>query len=127
VVWVFTGMWLRGYIGPAPLSQLGAALGVVCLAFFVARRTLRFYILFELSLLPTLGIVLLYGYQPEKLRAGAYLLLYTALRSLPLLLLFLSHVPYFSFWPGTPIARGLVAVAMSIAFMVKRPLYGVHL
>jgi len=45
-------------------------------------------------LLPTLFIVLLFGYQPEKLRAGQYLLLYTVLASLPLLLSLLSLPPY---------------------------------
>ena len=127
MVWTFAGMWLRGYIGPPLLSLIGWVLGVVCAAFFLTRRSLRFYILFELSLLPTLGMVMLYGYQPEKLRAGAYLLLYTALRSLPLLLLFLSHVPFFSFWPASFAETGMTAVAMTLAFMVKSPLYGLHL
>jgi len=35
--------------------------------------------------------------QPEKLGAGGYLLLYTALSSLPLLLLLITLPPYFSF------------------------------
>jgi len=70
---------------------------VVCFSFFAVRRGLRFYILFEVSLIPTVGMVLLYGYQPEKLGAGGYLLLYTALSSLPLLLLLITLPPYFSF------------------------------
>jgi len=90
-------MWLSGYIGPRVLRVLGLSLSVVCFSFFAVRRGLGFYILFELSLLPTLGIVLLYGYQPEKLGAGGHLLLYTALRSLPLLLLLINLPPYFSF------------------------------
>jgi len=96
-VWVFHWMWLSGYIGPRVLGSLGLLLGLVCISFFAVRRGLRFYILFELSLLPTLGIVLLYGYQPEKLGAGGHLLLYTALSSLPLLLLLINLPPYFSF------------------------------
>jgi len=96
-VWVFLWMWLSGYIRPQVLRSLGLILGSVCIAFFAARRGLRFYILFELSLLPTLGIVLLFGYQPEKLGAGGHLLLYTALSSLPLLLLLINLPPYFSF------------------------------
>jgi len=66
------------------------ALALVCCGIFVCRRGLRFYVLFELSLLPTLGIVMLYGYQPEKLASGTYLLLYTALSSLPLLLMLVN-------------------------------------
>jgi len=118
---------LSGYIGPSLLSALGVSLGVVCGLFFTARRGLRFYILFELSLLPTLGIVLLYGYQPEKLGAGGYLLLYTALRSLPLLLLLLCIPAYFSFWSSAGLISGGAVIALTLAFIVKRPLYGVHL
>jgi len=66
----------------------------VCVCFFHCASALSFYILFEMSLLPTLFIVLLFGYQPEKLRAGQYLLLYTVLASLPLLLSLLSLPAY---------------------------------
>jgi len=120
-------MWLSGYIRPQILGSLGLALGFVCISFFAVRRGLRFYILFELSLLPTLGIVLLYGYQPEKLGAGGHLLLYTALSSLPLLLLLINLPPYFAFWGEYGTVGGGVAVGLTLAFMVKRPMYGVHL
>ena len=99
-VWLFMWMWIAGYVPSRALSSLCVVLGLVCVAFFYSRRGLSFYILFEFSLLPTLAMVLLYGYQPEKLRAGGHLLLYTALRSLPLLLLLISLPPYFSVWDG---------------------------
>jgi len=75
-------------------AALGYALLAVCVGFFFCASSLSFYILFEISLLPTLLIVLLFGYQPEKLRAGQYLLLYTVLASLPLLLTLLTLAPY---------------------------------
>ena len=95
-VWVFRWMWAAGYVPSRAQSSLCTVLGIVCVAFFYSRRGLSFYILFELSLIPTLGLVLLYGYQPEKLRAGGHLLLYTAIRSLPLLLCLIVLPPYFS-------------------------------
>ena len=73
---------------------LAYALLSVCVGFFHSASALSFYILFEMSLLPTLFIVLLFGYQPEKLRAGQYLLLYTVLASLPLLLSLLTLPAY---------------------------------
>ena len=109
------------------LSGLAFALASVCVGVFMCRRSISFYILFELSLLPTLGIVLLYGYQPEKLAAGGYLLLYTALRSLPLLLVLLRLPPYFPRWPSGLVDGGAVALALTAAFIVKRPMYTVHL
>lgn len=52
---------------------------------FIARSFLFFYFFFEAALLPTFFLVLGWGYQPERVQAGAYLLLYTVGASLPLL------------------------------------------
>jgi len=120
-------MWYSNYVRQQLLGGLAFALASVCVGVFMCRRSISFYILFELSLLPTLGIVLLYGYQPEKLAAGGYLLLYTALRSLPLLLVLLRLPPYFPRWPNGMVAGGAVALALTAAFIVKRPMYTVHL
>lgn len=46
---------------------------------------LLFYITFEASLIPTLILILGWGYQPERIQAGVYLLFYTLFASLPLL------------------------------------------
>ena len=73
---------------------LAYALLGICVGFFHVSSTWGFYILFERSLLPTLLIILLFGYQPEKLQAGQYLLLYTVLASLPLLFSLLTQSCY---------------------------------
>ena len=39
----------------------------------------------RITLLPTLFLILGWGYQPERVQAGIYLLFYTSLASLPLL------------------------------------------
>ena len=52
---------------------------------FHASHLFSFYILFEASLIPTLVIIIKWGYQPERLQARIYLLLYTVTASLPLL------------------------------------------
>jgi NADH-ubiquinone oxidoreductase chain 4 len=44
-----------------------------------------FYLFFESSLIPTVFLILGWGYQPERLQAGIYLLFYTLLASLPIL------------------------------------------
>ena len=69
------------------LISLSLLLTIV--TFFVTGKTITFYILFELRLIPTLFIVFFFGYQPEKIQASIYLLMYTVLSSLPLLLLFI--------------------------------------
>ena len=120
-------MWLSGYLRKGLASTLSAVLGGICLSFFAARQWIPFYILFELSLLPTLGLVLLFGYQPEKIGAGAYLLLYTATSALALLIMLLRLTPYLAPTAPAVATGGAATLALTLAFMVKSPLYGLHL
>lgn len=64
---------------------VGVLLQVVVL-FFLVDHMILFYILFEVSLLPTLFLILKWGYQPERLQAGTYFIMYTICASLPLLI-----------------------------------------
>ncbi|KAJ9583466.1 hypothetical protein L9F63_022191, partial [Diploptera punctata] len=48
---------------------------------FRRMRFFTFYLFFERSLIPTLFLILGWGYQPERLQAGIYLLFYTLLAS----------------------------------------------
>nr|QID48525.1 NADH dehydrogenase subunit 4 [Celes akitanus] len=57
---------------------------------FSSLSLLSFYIFFESSLVPTLLLILGWGYQPERLQAGIYLIFYTLVASLPLLLVLFS-------------------------------------
>lgn len=61
---------------------------VLILAFFVGSGFF-FYLFFELSLLPTLFLILGWGYQPERIQAGMYIIIYTVVASLPLLMIIL--------------------------------------
>lgn len=125
-LWVFQQVFQLDHL---PRRSLYAALAYrlmsVCLGFFVSATALNFYILFELALLPTLFIVLLFGYQPEKLRAGQYILLYTGLASLPLLLSLLILSPYLA-WLAVP-GVSYLGVTLTLGFRVKTPLYLVHI
>lgn len=74
---------------PSLLLTLTALLLCLFLA-FSAHDLVWFYIFFEASLLPTFALILGWGYQPERIQAGVYMLLYTVLASLPLLVALLS-------------------------------------
>nr|AAD32512.1 NADH dehydrogenase subunit IV [Rhea americana] len=105
---------------------------------FSATELILFYISFEATLIPTLILITRWGNQPERLSAGIYLLFYTLISSLPLLttLLYLHaqtgtlHLPTLELtqppltysWTGT-----LSGLALLMTFMVKAPLYGLHL
>lgn len=64
----------------------------LCLVLFLCfrfRNFFYFFVCFEFSLVPTLVIILGWGYQPERLQAGLYIIMYTVAASLPLLVVLL--------------------------------------
>nr|YP_009111971.1 NADH dehydrogenase subunit 4 [Botaurus stellaris]AHN95870.1 NADH dehydrogenase subunit 4 [Botaurus stellaris] len=105
---------------------------------FSATELMLFYISFEATLIPTLILITRWGDQPERLSAGIYLLFYTLISSLPLLVTILHlhaqigtlHLTMLKLThptPTTPWAHFLSSLALLMAFMVKAPLYGLHL
>nr|YP_011014032.1 NADH dehydrogenase subunit 4 [Unio gontierii]WQA10113.1 NADH dehydrogenase subunit 4 [Unio gontierii] len=99
---------------------------------FSVGSLLNFYIMFEFSLIPILLIILGWGYQPERLQAGKYMLLYTVSASLPLLILivliFTKGGSVFWGWMFLKFEWSwLVTFCASLAFLVKLPIYGFHL
>nr|VFU96077.1 NADH dehydrogenase subunit 4 [Proasellus coiffaiti] len=99
---------------------------------FSSSSLLMFYIFFEASLVPTFFLILGWGYQPERLQAGVYMMLYTIFASLPLLVVLVNmNIKDFSdsvLTMNTLSSSSLLIVVGSLlAFMVKLPLYLVHL
>nr|AFE61981.1 NADH dehydrogenase subumit 4 [Argusianus argus] len=105
---------------------------------FSATELMLFYISFEATLIPTLILITRWGSQPERLSAGIYLLFYTLISSLPLLISILYlhsktgtlHLPILKLThpnPSISWTNLLSSLALLMAFMVKAPLYGLHL
>nr|YP_009564469.1 NADH dehydrogenase subunit 4 [Gavia arctica]QAY80512.1 NADH dehydrogenase subunit 4 [Gavia arctica] len=105
---------------------------------FSTTELMLFYISFEATLIPTLILITRWGNQPERLSAGIYLLFYTLISSLPLLITILHlhtqigtlHLTMLQLTHPTPTdswANLLSSLALLMAFMVKAPLYGLHL
>nr|YP_008815621.1 NADH dehydrogenase subunit 4 [Rhinobatos hynnicephalus]AGZ03058.1 NADH dehydrogenase subunit 4 [Rhinobatos hynnicephalus] len=105
---------------------------------FSATEMIMFYIAFEATLIPTLIIITRWGNQAERLNAGTYFLFYTLMGSLPLLIALLTlqkDLGTLSMlilqYPQThnmlTWANKFWWLACLIAFLVKMPLYGVHL
>lgn len=99
---------------------------------FSSMDILSFYIFFEGRLIPTLILILGWGYQPERIQAGIYLLFYTLFASLPLLislLIFYSDsgtLYFYNIW-GDEINNIFMYFSLIIAFLVKMPMFLVHL
>nr|AVJ52514.1 NADH dehydrogenase subunit 4 [Tetrarthria variegata] len=104
-------------------------LGMSLLLTFSSDNLLIFYISFESSLIPTLFLILGWGYQPERLLAGYYLLFYTLTASLPLLLgifyiMFMSNS--LSFWLISMNINFWLYISLILAFLFKMPMVFVH-
>lgn len=95
---------------------------------FIAKNILNFYIFFEIVLIPTIILITIDGKQPERLQARIYLIIYTITASLPLLIriLFLKNNPSFTLSNIIIIKFNLILL-LTIAFLVKIPIYFTHL
>nr|YP_010715435.1 NADH dehydrogenase subunit 4 [Phalera assimilis]WDE24567.1 NADH dehydrogenase subunit 4 [Phalera assimilis] len=99
---------------------------------FSVMNLFMFYLFFEGSLIPTLLLIIGWGYQPERIQAGMYLLFYTLFVSLPLLIgifyifnnmncLMIYFLKFLS------LNYYILYFSMVMAFLVKMPMYFVHL
>nr|UPL65411.1 NADH dehydrogenase subunit 4 [Dinomachus sikhimensis] len=96
---------------------------------FSTDNMFMFYLYFESSMIPTLFLIFGWGYQPERLLAGFYLLFYTLFASLPLFIC-LFYIYNFS---GTLFyflvsfnCNFYIYVSLILAFLVKMPMVFVH-
>nr|WIM00495.1 NADH dehydrogenase subunit 4 [Polyura dolon] len=99
---------------------------------FSMMNLFMFYLFFEGSLIPTLMLIIGWGYQPERVQAGLYLLFYTLFASLPLLMgIFFIYekmncmMMYFMKFYNYNLI--ILYFSMLLAFLVKMPMYFVHL
>nr|YP_010274834.1 NADH dehydrogenase subunit 4 [Celaenorrhinus aspersus]UJV31519.1 NADH dehydrogenase subunit 4 [Celaenorrhinus aspersus] len=99
---------------------------------FSMMNLFMFYMFFEGSLIPTLMLIIGWGYQPERIQAGLYLLFYTLFVSLPLLMgifyifnemncIMIYFMKFYNF------NLYFLYLSMILAFLVKMPMYFVHL
>nr|YP_010032956.1 NADH dehydrogenase subunit 4 [Haloa japonica]QOW38690.1 NADH dehydrogenase subunit 4 [Haloa japonica] len=100
---------------------------------FSMSNMILFYVFFEASLIPTLLLIIGWGYQPERLQAGTYMMLYTVGASLPLFILliwrcFNSGTMEMSIQSFLSVDLAVVlTIVLYGAFLVKLPMYSVHL
>lgn len=105
-------------------SFLVFLLSLIIGCFLRTHSLLIFFITYELSLFPVSLLILLLGYQPEKVKAMLYLLLYTVICSAPFL--------YFSVSSNSSLDIGLssltahASILVCTSFLVKSPMYTLH-
>ena len=106
---------------------------IILLIRFNQTRIIKFYILFEMRLIPIFFLIIGWGYQPERIIASFTIFIYTFFRSLPLLIIiFLVGVEVGDFglrvrvnnlirWPRS------ISIFILLAFLVKIPVFIVHI
>nr|YP_009544233.1 NADH dehydrogenase subunit 4 [Chiroteuthis picteti]AYO28817.1 NADH dehydrogenase subunit 4 [Chiroteuthis picteti] len=144
-LWISGLMFLASFYSVKLLNNKSVLFSLVVLMlsltvilYFLVIHTMYFYIFFEISLIPTLMLIIGWGYQPERLQAGMYMMLYTITASLPLLisLIMLGNL-YFSFNMLLVYYLNCSEVLYEVnilwflgvmgAFLVKLPMFSVHL
>ena len=107
-------------------------LALVSLKFFISHSLLFLFFTFEMSLIPIFTIIMGWGYQTERLTAGKALFLYTAIGSIPLLviiLIFLTEGRSASIGLERAQIRNSLSVwrVALVGFIIKLPITGVHM
>nr|YP_009509406.1 NADH dehydrogenase subunit 4 [Nanorana ventripunctata]AQZ24939.1 NADH dehydrogenase subunit 4 [Nanorana ventripunctata] len=122
----------RAYLANSTFLQLTTLLA------FTASDLMLFFIFFEASLVPTMIIIARWGAQERRLEAGMYIAFYTMLGAIPLILwmtkiysahgsLLPSLMSTFSITQQPTSYPGLLWLMYNVAFLVKLPLYCLHL
>nr|QGZ09981.1 NADH dehydrogenase subunit 4 [Eisenia nordenskioldi pallida] len=110
---------------------------IILMNCFLSSNLFMFYIWFEASLIPTMILIMTWGYQPERAQASMYLMIYTVAASLPMLMalckIFISSksavMPMFMNmeFPKDYSSMSLAWLITIGGFMVKLPMFTVHL
>lgn len=110
---------------------------IIIIIFFFTSNLLILYVIFELSLIPTLILIIKWGNQPERLQSAIYFVIYTICASLPLLFIIIkiyNDLSHLSLYPNYPlpviseeIGINIYYLVIILPFLVKLPTWGTHL
>nr|AWN56403.1 NADH dehydrogenase subunit 4 [Solenopsis substituta] len=108
---------------------------VLLIMFFLSMDLLMFYLMFEISLIPTFFLIIFWGSNMERLSASYYLMMYMLLISFPLLIYIMKIYSL-----GLSLKFSLMMMVMYMydysfggflmiymAFYIKMPMYVVHI
>nr|AWN56353.1 NADH dehydrogenase subunit 4 [Pheidole oxyops] len=133
--WIFSLMMMC--LDKFSIMKMGMFLMLlgVLVMFFSSMDLIVFYLMFEISLIPTFFLIVYWGVNPERLSAAYYMLLYMLVISFPLLLYIFKMYLY-----GLTLKFSLLSMVMEfysfsfwgyliiyLAFFIKMPMYIVHI
>nr|QUT13286.1 NADH dehydrogenase subunit 4 [Octodonta nipae] len=97
---------------------------------FSSMNLIVFYIFFEISFIPLLFLIVGWGYQPERLMAGFYLMFYTLVFSLPMMvgLFFIyNNLGSLMIFELENLSSYFLYFFVVMVFLVKMPMFMIHL
>nr|WIL79856.1 NADH dehydrogenase subunit 4 [Tillus nitidus] len=105
---------------------------IILFMIFSSMNLMVFYLFFEFSLIPVLFMIMGWGYQPERIQAGSYLLFYTLFASLPMMISIFYYYSNFNsldyfFMKFYYLDSIFLYLFMNFVFFIKMPMYLVHL
>lgn len=122
---------------PKLFSFINILLLIILILCFISKSMIAFYIWFEASLIPTMFIIIIWGYQPERMQARMYLIIYTVTASLPILVILCimiynsghSSISIPNNWTTPEFITNINFIWLLIisGFLVKLPIFSVHL
>nr|UVU30536.1 NADH deshydrogenase subunit 4 [Xorides funiuensis] len=98
---------------------------------FFSLNLIMFYMFFECSLIPVFMMILIWGYQVERIQAGMYMLLYTLFGSMPLFMMIMvlyseNYTLMFDLIKFSKLSFYMY-MFLILAFLIKMPMYFMHL
>lgn len=108
---------------------------LVCFIVFSSSNIFILYLNYELSLIPIISIIIIWGSYPERSLSSIILLIYTSVFTIPFLIAlwvcFSNFNSFFIFFYSysssyTSLSSFFVSFLVFIVFAVKLPIYGLH-
>nr|YP_010560301.1 NADH dehydrogenase subunit 4 [Dryocosmus liui]UEE83321.1 NADH dehydrogenase subunit 4 [Dryocosmus liui] len=100
---------------------------------FMSINYFMFYFFFEVSMIPTLILIIGWGGQFERIEAGVYMLMYTLFASLPMMIIFFSiyykiNMLNMIFLNNLNLINNVyMYIYLLLAFLIKMPIFFFHL
>nr|ATD53058.1 NADH dehydrogenase subunit 4 [Clovia sp. EMHAU-2015-Zz052918] len=135
-IWISSLMFLASYMIKKKnnyenqFSTTIILLLITLMLSFSTTNLMLFYFFFESSLIPTMIMIFGWGYQPERLNSGFYMLFYTLMASLPLIMSILMLYKINGSCSLMIIKNEsesiILFLGLIMAFLVKLPMFMFH-
>nr|YP_665497.1 NADH dehydrogenase subunit 4 [Agamermis sp. BH-2006]ABG38300.1 NADH dehydrogenase subunit 4 [Agamermis sp. BH-2006] len=102
---------------------------MLMLIFFMTNTIWKFYILFEMNMIPMVLIIMSWGSNMARINSSIYMMLYTFFFSLPVLVIIMNNLKFMGFSSldlNNHYLNNIFNFMLILMFMVKIPVFGLH-